>query len=444
MRFYICLLLLILIPFLLFGQVVNEFQAAPESPEPEWIELYNNSDESLQINNWQICDLNSCDDITQLVLLPGEYILLTKDSSQLKSKYNINDEIRIFELNIPALNNTSDAIVIKNDNSTIDSIYYDMSDFSKAISIERIDPNLAGLGSNLSNSIHEAGATPGFKNSISSKIEVNYNILINEFMFDISDSQAEYVELYNNSASNINLNSIRIFDAAAEFEKAVVIESQLVLEPYTYGIIAWDSLLYSQFPYLLDSSNVYISQRSINLNSTGDDLIISDSFGNIIDSISYLDDWHHKDLDETKGISLEKINPILDSKVGENWSSSADAFGGTPGRRNSINSELNEEAEISASPNPFRPISRNEFCVISFEIPFTQSALHAKIFDQSGLLVRELSNNQFSGSKGRLVWDGRNKNESQLPVGAYVLIIEAADYNSDKIETAKIMLVIAK
>ncbi len=104
--------------------VINEIMYSPSTGEPEWIELYNRTTAPLNIKKWKLFDAASSITITtEDVLIPANsFIVLAKDSSILNF-YNVPSEI--IKLNLPALNNTGDAVVIKDSIGVlVDSLFY--------------------------------------------------------------------------------------------------------------------------------------------------------------------------------------------------------------------------------------------------------------------------------------------------------------------------------
>ncbi|MDZ7763113.1 MAG: lamin tail domain-containing protein [Melioribacteraceae bacterium] len=63
--------------------VINEIMYAPQNDEPEWVEIYNRSNESYDLANWQFSDASSTSLITteSITISPNEYIILAKDAS---------------------------------------------------------------------------------------------------------------------------------------------------------------------------------------------------------------------------------------------------------------------------------------------------------------------------------------------------------------------------
>src|SRR5699024_9931101 len=120
--------------------IINEFLA---KGQPEFVELYNRSDHNIDLSGWTISNKRSSAEIGEkvganvsaasnkafdriipigenLILRPGEYLLVTAAPSLAGRLDN-----GVYISNLPALNNSEDAIYIQNTNGTvIDSIYY--------------------------------------------------------------------------------------------------------------------------------------------------------------------------------------------------------------------------------------------------------------------------------------------------------------------------------
>ena len=175
--------------------------------------------------------------------------------------------------------------------------------------------------------------------------------------------------------------------------------------------------------------------------------MLKDLKGNIIDSIMYKESWHNKNFLSTKNISLEKINPNLDGNNPMNWSSSVNIQGATPGKINSIYSENKVSAEnISISPNPFSPDNDGfeDFAIINYHLTQKTSQVRIKIYDNRGRLLRNLLNNQPSGSSGSVVFDGLEEDGTPFRMGIYIVLIEALNETSGVLETLKTVVVVAR
>ncbi|MEQ8524990.1 lamin tail domain-containing protein [Gracilimonas sp.] len=149
--------------------VINEFMYDPADGFSEFIELYNHSDSSFNLQNWTFSD-NTGDDETivnsTFVLPAGEYVILTPDSTIATSF----PDISLIDMGsrFSSLNNSSDAIIIKNKNGIIiDSLSYKNDWGGEEISLERRTPEVNGTyRENWGDSPSENLATPGAINEI--------------------------------------------------------------------------------------------------------------------------------------------------------------------------------------------------------------------------------------------------------------------------------------
>ncbi|MGL1888023.1 MAG: Ig-like domain-containing protein, partial [Reichenbachiella sp.] len=152
-------------------------------------------------------------------------------------------------------------------------------------------------------------------------------LVINEIYADYNPSAVglpdeEFVELYNNSNQNINIADFQLNgEAIQDFELAsgayVILTDNSNLGEYeSFGEVV--SII--SFPTLTNG---------------GMQLLLTDNLGNLVDSISYSDEWYLDENKEDGGFSLEQINPELTCNHSANWTASNDAKGGTPGSQNS-------------------------------------------------------------------------------------------------------------
>ncbi len=155
--------------------IINEIMAAPNDenalPNAEYVELYNNSSITFDLENWTFADATGESALPSQFLSPGEYLILCKNSDVTDlSTYGTTVGVSLF----PTLNNSGDQLTLKDENGVlIDSTAYtsdwynDESKDDGGWSLELIDPeNLCGRGENWSASVAPDGGTPGIQNSI--------------------------------------------------------------------------------------------------------------------------------------------------------------------------------------------------------------------------------------------------------------------------------------
>lgn len=182
--------------------VINEILYQKENENsPEFIELFNNSENNFDLSNWTISDAadNSATLPEGTSLEAGNYVVLTDRQNFASSLSN-----GIFLSGFPSLNDSGDGIILKNESGvTIDSLFYTerFGGNQNGISAEKKDPDGASNDPNNWNSnTSESGNSAGVENSvfqldtispeiIFAKLQENGNVVIafSEFV-DISGS----------------------------------------------------------------------------------------------------------------------------------------------------------------------------------------------------------------------------------------------------------------
>ena len=166
--------------------IINEILPNPYSGGESFVELFNRSAKILDVQNLVLLDPDS---ISQdgdkpvsisdegYLFFPGKYLVLTKDPSDILSRYSVPDHDCFIKMaSIPGITNDDNGMVIlarKNDLGIIDKVTYTKEmNFAllaspDGVSLERINP--AGSSENKSNWHSAAGscgyATPGYINS---------------------------------------------------------------------------------------------------------------------------------------------------------------------------------------------------------------------------------------------------------------------------------------
>ncbi len=166
--------------------------------------------------------------------------------------------------------------------------------------------------------------------SMWTRIQTSYqpkSLVINEVMYHPGKGEPEWVELYNASPYVINLFGFTVGDNSGT--KAVISSSDFLLQVNGFALVAHDSSFFTFHP--TSTANVLISKIP-SLNDTGDDVVIHDATGTLIDSVEYSPSWGGN----TGGKSLERILPAGESSDPQNWETCTDSSGSTPGRINSV------------------------------------------------------------------------------------------------------------
>lgn len=257
------------------------------------------------------------------------------------------------------------------------------------------------------------------------------DVIINEILQNPKNGGQDWVELYNNSNKVINLKDWLFAnfddDTISNFKS---ISSNYLLKPNDFVVLGKDSsfvkqtypfsvpgkFLYSELPsYDNDSSTVYIIYNS-----------------EVIDQVSYLDTWHFKLLDNTDGVSLERIDPNGLSSSSFNWHSAAESIGfASPGRKNSQYIPELTNGNFNLSSELISPDNDGYQDVVQLNYQMSEAGMLGKvtIYDDRGRLIRTICSNEILGTEGTLSWDGLTDNFVKSSIGVYVLFFEAFSTN---------------
>jgi len=172
-------------------------------------------------------------------------------------------------------------------------------------------------------------------------------VIINEIMYDFPTGECEWVELYNNSDSVVNLKNWKISDNS--LTQVIITANDYFMNPQSYVVISQSGAIYANHTQI-DSSKVITNSSLPSLNNTGDAVVIYKINGALSDRVDYSPDWGG-----TK-VSLERININGVSGDSSNWASSIDCEKSTPTRVNSISAAVHYQRndlvinEIMAAP----------------------------------------------------------------------------------------------
>ena len=154
--------------------VINEIMYAPLTDEPEWIELFNRTNNSISLKDWTITDIYTTPSTvkisTDISIMSKSYLIITRDSAIFNSHPFIPSPV--LKLNIPPLNNDADGVILKdNVGKVIDSVKYDQQwGGNSGYSLERKSPDLSSLlKDNWGTSKDFERSTPGRINSLKEK-----------------------------------------------------------------------------------------------------------------------------------------------------------------------------------------------------------------------------------------------------------------------------------
>ncbi|MFZ6032217.1 MAG: lamin tail domain-containing protein [Melioribacter sp.] len=405
--------------------VINEIMYNPSGNEPEWIEIFNATENEINLKNWVLSDIipepgRQIKVNEDIYITPFQYLVLCPEG------YNKYPEGAVPLSEFLLLNNAEDGVVIYDPyGNDIDSVYYKSGWGGKrGISLEKISPYVDGSDSaNWSLSLSPAGSTPSAENSIVNLPAIeNRQIVINEILYDPAESNSEFIELFNNSDENLQVGGLSI-EGHNDFR---FVNELTVISPGEYFLLANDSAL---IDYYGTEAKLFVD-KSFSLPNEGAVIKLVDFYGNLIDSLRYNPEWHSPLINNTKNKSLERINPFISSTDENNWSTSVNSRGVTPGRENSIYTKgTDAEEEVTIYPNPFSPDGDGyeDFTTITIKLNNKIGLVRIRIFDSKGRPVKTLEKSRPAGPETVIVYDGLDDNYKHLRTGIYILLIEVID-----------------
>ncbi|MEX0773649.1 MAG: lamin tail domain-containing protein [Balneolales bacterium] len=279
----------------------------------------------------------------------------------------------------------------------------------------------------------------------------NGDVIISEIMYrprsdrysELPD-QSEYIELYNRRDHAVSLEGFFLHDQPDRENEVSKREPVNTLAGWIpareYAVVHSDTepefnntRISASFKVQSNERFFRVDQKTLVLSASNDEVYLANKDEMVIDSVFYQDSWHNPNLVDTRGISLERINPEGPSNDERNWTSSTSSKGGSPGNQNTVYSTPEKEHPIEGlvlGPNPFSPDGNGyeDHLFINYNLDGPDYLMRIRIFDRNGRLVRTLADGEVAGRNGHVIWDGYRDDQTKNRIGIYIILFEA--YNS--------------
>ncbi len=278
------------------------------------------------------------------------------------------------------------------------------------------------------------------------------DLVINEVLFDSNDKDGDFVEIYNRSDYPVDISRLQLGQKNEKYADSIVNISSLsdkniYLKPKEYMAFCQSKKEVLRFYISKNETNIIekaiypLPQKPTTL------VLLQDSL--ILDEFSYSEDMHFKLLDNTKGISLERISPDRPTQEASNWYSASEYAGfATPAYKNSQykDKDAPENEPIAVSPHVFSPDNDgiDDYVQISYKFEDPGTVASVWIFDAKGRIITQLIDNKLIGIEGSLTWDGLYDSNSKLAdAGTYLVLFKVFD-SEKKTKVYKKTLILAK
>lgn len=306
--------------------------------EEEWIELYNNSPMEVDIGGWTITDNNGTGATYTIpsgkTIGAYSYYTIAANSTGFTNLYGYAADLYG---SIPALNNDGDALILKNDLSTVkDTVAWEggasagvptgwgstsLPSASTGDSIVRTDVS--------TDTDTYSDWSTADDNGFPQTQAVTYLVVFSEVFYDTpgTDSVEEWIELYNNSPVTWDIGGWKIKDnngAGASF----TIPANETIAPGTFYTIAADSTGFNNL-YGYDA-DIYGAIPA--LNNDGDALILEDGNGMVVDFVAWEggasagvpDGWGSTSLPSAStGNSVVRSDETTDTDTYSDWTTAS-------------------------------------------------------------------------------------------------------------------------
>ncbi|MCC7429692.1 lamin tail domain-containing protein [bacterium] len=334
----------------------SEIFPAPQTGKAEWLEIINNSSQTLNLNNWEIQDAAGGKIPLSGTLESGKFLTFAQNTNFFTDFPN--SACAIVPTSWASLNNTSEILVLKDfSGKIIDSLSYETTwEISTGISHERLSLDAStNDANNWKPSLDLLGGTPCFTNSFNGLTfpHTKNAILINEFLPVPTDSNAEWIEFYNNFNEKIDL-------------KGWTLENASGTKVHLSGVLEVGEFLTFSQKNIPNLTCAIVPTTWVTLTNTSGTIILKDFLGFVIDSLTYTSNWKI-----LSGISQERLSYTVATSDSSNWLSSASVENGTPCSANSF--------LLTDFNFPAKTLVINEVMYS----PFTDFSEYAEIFNNS-------------------------------------------------------------
>lgn len=284
-----------MIKYLLGEVVINEFISDPSDGEDEWVEIYNNTDKEIDLNGWTIIEGGGKETVLNGTIAAHKYFVVDKIKGSLN---NDGDLIVLHDadknlLDKVAYGNWDDGYIKDNapvakDPKSVARKIDGYSSYNNSFDFVKTELATKGTGNVILNedlqiktkavanrSTTTASSTP-VKIDISrlatttpaTTTKPNLALKINEILPSPDKGEDEWIELYNDSATKIDLRNWTVDD-----------DDQGGSRPYKFATSTW---IAPHGYYVLSHG-----ESKLSLNNDGDKVVLTDDSGNVVDEVVY-------------------------------------------------------------------------------------------------------------------------------------------------------------
>lgn len=178
----------------------------------------------------------------------------------------------------------------------------------------------------------------------------------------------EFIEVYNTSNESVDISNFTL--SGGTIGNHVIAPNDYVILTSASNVAAYQGF----------GNTIAVSSWNT-LTNGGEQIILNDQLGNLVDSVTFSMDWYNDTDKADGGWTLEQVNPELTCSGANNWSASNSAQGGTPA---SVNSIYNNSPDITGATLDTVIISSPTQLLLVFSEIMDQASLEAATYGLSG------------------------------------------------------------
>lgn len=257
------------------------------------------------------------------------------------------------------------------------------------------------------------------------------DLVINEVLFNPLDGGSDYIELYNKSPKNLELNGITFARYKDGMSDQIRFEQNHTVLAYDYVTFSADTNFINQNYSQINGKKVQMQLPNLN-NDSSTIYLIYDQV--VWDKLSYKEDWHIDLVEEYSGKSLERISASEPSQSRQNWRTAASGVNyGTPSAINSQNwnTDISGTFELNATTITPNNDGDRDNLLIKYSLDKPSMMGTFSVYDANGILVKQVFQNQIMATEGMLNWECTNESAQLVPAGIYIALFEFFDLEGE-------------
>ena len=268
--------------------LINELLFDPLTGCEDFVEIYNTTNSSFDLNQFLIGDYDNGVGNLKLIdqhfiIGPKEYAVFTEDTTVVINDYPSNNNEAFIQTDLPSFPNDSATVYILSPDSNIidgfsynDDMHFELINDPEGVSLEKIDPY--GESSNVmlwhSASENSGWGTPGKMNSQNYNTEMRSSVFeVQTKVFSPDNDGVEDIALFNYNLSSPGfVGSVHIYDNLGRLIKQVLNNEFLG----NSGILSWDGtnelgqkaavgIYMVYFEYFNSSGDVFSQKSAVTL-----------------------------------------------------------------------------------------------------------------------------------------------------------------------------------